>query len=423
MASTLDSPDADRGHDPLAAIRIANYRAFAVGFVCSGLALQMLGAAVLWEIHQRTHDPLQVGYVGLVRALPVVLLVLVSGHVVDRYSRRAVLAITSFGFAACGFVMAYLSICEAPLGWVYLTLALTGVCRAFNGPSRNALLPQLVPEAIFHNAVTWNSGLFQFSAISGPLLFGLLYWLCGRIWPVYVATGLLCSAFGVIALFLRPAPGGLSKEPLTMAAVLAGIRHILRERIVLSAITLDLLAVLFGGVTALLPFYAEEVLGAGPMGYGVLKAAPYAGALVMAIIMAYRPPIARAGRALLWSVAIYGLTIIVFGLSGSFWLSLAALAVGGAVDNISVVVRHVLVPTRTPDALRGRVNAVNSVFIECSNELGSYESGLVARVFSPMISAVSGGVISLLVVAGVAYAFPELRRLGSLKDIPPPPPG
>jgi MFS family permease len=405
---------ADAAHDPYAALRSANYRLFGLGFLCSSTALQMLSLAVLWEVWNRTADPLAIGWTGVARAVPMVLLAIISGHAADVYSRKGIVLISQVGFATAAVLLALSSWYAAPMPVVYGLLVVTGVCRAFHGPARNSLFPQLVPADVFQNAVTWNVGVFQFAAVGGPVIAGWMIDRANAAWPVYVTTGVLCLRAAAATAFLQPREHERAAKGMTFAALAGGLVYMRKEKSVLGAITLDLLAVLFGGATALLPIYAEEILHVGPVGLGVLRAAPFAGALVMAIWLAHRRPFAKAGRALLWSVAVFGLATIVFGFSHWFWLSLVALLVAGAADNVSVVIRHVLVQMRTPEELRGRVSAVNSVFIECSNELGSFESGLVAKLFGPIASAVSGGVGTILVVLGVGAAFPELRRLQDL---------
>jgi MFS family permease len=272
----------------------------------------------------------------------------------------------------------------------------------------------LVTEQELHNSLTWSSGVFQLSAIGGPLLGGALIGITGKAWPAYATSAVLCVIAAATSLRLRPRKiVRTSNERYTIAGITKGAGHLWREKTVLAALALDLFAVLLGGATALMPLYAE-ILGVGPIGLGALKAAPYIGAFLMAIVLAYRRPSNRNGQALLLSVAGFGLATIGFGVSTSFWLSLVLLALLGGLDNISVVIRSVLVQVRTPDELRGRVSAVNSLFIEASNELGAYESGLVASWFGPVVSVVSGGVGTLVVVAGIALAWPELRRLGRL---------
>jgi hypothetical protein len=297
-------------------------------------------------------------------------------------------------------------------------------------------MPQLfrngVVGPVFHNAVTWNSGVFQLAATIGPLLAGWIIAQTHQAWPVYAISAATCLWFAIAAILIRPYRSDeqhesvksilhLASPAVLLPGMLEGVRHMWREKTVLGAIALDLFAVLLGGATALMPVYAD-MLSVGAVGLGALRAAPFIGALLMAVILAYRPPFERAGATLLWSVAIFGACTIVFGVSRNIWLSLAMLALAGAVDNISVVIRSVLVIARTPNALRGRVAAVNSVFIECSNEVGGFESGLVARLLGPVFSVVSGGVGTILVVIGMAWLIPDLRRLRRIDGRPAPMP-
>lgn len=397
-------------------MREPNYRFFAFAFVASSMGLQMMSTAIGWEIFERTGDPLDLGLMGLARALPVVALTLPAGTIVDRGDRKKILAVTQLGFGLVAAALAAASALHAPIAVFMTLLVVSGCIRSFNAPSRGALLPSLLPRERFENAIAWQSGFFQFAAVAGPLLAGVLLAAMGGAWIVYTATAVLCAGAGVCALFLRPRPVERTGAPPRLADMFEGAGHIWREKTVLGALTLDMLAVLFGGVTALLPVYAKNILDCGPVGLGALRAAPFVGAFAMAVWLAARPTFAHAGRALLWSVAVFGVCMIVFGLSTSLWLSLVALAVSGAVDNISVVIRHVLVQTRTPDELRGRATAVNSVFIECSNEIGAFESGLVAKLFGPVVSAVSGGIGTIAVVGFVTLAFPALRGMRRLQE-------
>ena len=434
----------DVKHDPFAAVRQRNYLLFAGGWLPASLGLQMQGTALAWEIYERTHDPLSLGIVGLARALPTVLLALPAGQIIDMVNRQRVLITTQLGFCVASVLLVLGSLAweQGRVGsgasgvWLmYLLVSLTGCARVFNGPSRSSLLPLILPGGattpLFHNAIAWNSGVFQLAAMLGPILAGLMIAATGAAWPVYAMTAVGCLIFAITAPFIRPFadPEGDSSTGHTsiwqavrprvlLPGMLEGARHVWREKTILGAIGLDLLAVLLGGATALMPVYAKEILKVGPVGLGALKAAPYVGALIMAVFLANRPPFNRAGRALLASVTGFGICTIVFGLSTNFALSLAMLALLGALDNISVVIRHVLVNVRTPNRLRGRVSAVNSVFIESSNELGGFESGLVARFFGPVFSVVSGGVGTILVVIGMAFWLPELRKLGRLTTGP-----
>lgn len=427
-------------HDAYAAIREPNYRLFAGGWVVASMGLQMQGMALGWEIYERTRDPMALGWVSLARALPVLALALPAGQIVDRLNRKRVLIATQIAFALASVLLTLGSYYRVDVWLMYILVALTGCARVFNGPSRSTLLPTIVKPENFHNAVTWNSGVFQLSATLGPVLAGWVIAKTHAAWLVYAIAGAGCLWFAFMCMNVRPHRSAIgsatSDAPVTrrdggwwrrwweiirpgamLPGMLEGARHVWREKTVLGALALDLFAVLLGGATALMPVFAKDILQVGPEGLGALKAAPFVGALAMAVVMAHRKPLERAGAALLWSVAGFGVCTIVFGLSTSFWLSLAMLFTLGALDNVSVVVRHVLVAVRTPDALRGRVSAVNSVFIESSNELGGFESALVAKFFGPVASVVSGGVGTIVVVLLTAWWLPELRRLGKLTAI------
>ena len=408
-------------HDAFQALQHANYRRFAAGFMLNSLGLHVLTTAVLWDVWERTHDPLALGITGLCRALPVVLLALVAGHAADRFERTRIIMVCQACFAALCAAFAWLDLHDAPVWQFYALLVLSGCVRAFAGPARGSLLPLLVPRRNLENAVNWNSGFFQAAAISGPIATGIAIDRLGSTWQLYLVAAGLTASLAVVAPFLRPEPAPRATDGLTLRSLVAGARFIVGERVVFGALLLDLLAVLFGGATALLPMYADEILLIGQKGFafGVLKAAPYVGALVMAAYLASRPPIRRAGPALLWSVAGFGACMIVFGFSTSFWIAALALVTSGALDAVSVTIRHMLVQTRTPNELRGRVSAVNTMFIECSNELGSFESGLVARWMGPVFSVVSGGIGTLVVVGMIAARFPTLRGLRGLTEDDP----
>jgi MFS family permease len=414
-------------HDAYAALRLTNYRVFASGFLVSSLGLQMLATALGWEIYERTGDALHLGLIGLFRALPVIALALPAGHFIDRFDKKRVLIVTQLAMGVITALLAVASFKQAPLWMMYSLVALAGCARVFNGPSRATLLPLIVPHNIFGNASTWNSGVFHVSGALGPIIAGYLLHKFQAAWVVYTATCAGCLYFGLFATMLQTRADARHTGPFSFSSVTAGLGHVWKEKSVLGAITLDLFAVLLGGATALLPIYAKDILTidgepAGERGLGFLKAAPYVGAAIMAFVLAHKPPFKHAGKWLLWSVAAFGVCMIVFGLSKHFYLSLAVLFVSGAVDNISVVIRHVLVQTRTPEHLRGRVSSVNTVFIESSNELGAYESGAVARyaeglivgVSGAVFSVVSGGVGTLAVVLAVGAFIPSLRSLSLL---------
>jgi MFS family permease len=353
---------------------------------------------------------LALGLVGLVQFLPVILLTPVAGHVADQFSRRRIMMAAMLLFAAASAALAWISYRGTDYRWMYGCLCLTGIARAFQQPAKASFLPQIVPMRSFSNAVTWNTGGFHLASVMGPAAGGLLIaWLKGAV-IVYLLDAASALCFFGCLLWIRLRPVMQPPRSLSLEQLFAGLRFVWRSPLILAAITLDMFAVLLGGATTLLPVYADHILHVGAEGLGWMRTAPAVGALMMAILMAHFPPHAHAGRNLLLAVIGFGVVTVVFGVSRSFWLTLAMLFLTGALDNISVVIRHTLVQVQTPDELRGRVSAVNSLFIGASNELGGFESGLVAELLTPTISVVSGGIGTILVVALVALRWPQLRR-------------
>jgi MFS family permease len=405
-------------HDPYVALRYGSYRALLVGGMVALIGGQMLNLAIGWELYERTKDPFRLGLVGLVQIIPIFLFSLPGGHAADRFSRRKIILWTQLARSFTSIMLAWLSFTHGPEAGIFACLFLNGVTRAFHVPARTALLPQILPPAAFSNAVTWNSSTFQLSAIVGPAIGGYAMGLCGAAWPVYLMDAGGAYIYLASTLFVRETPTERKAEPVSLSSLLAGIRFVWSTKVLFAAITLDMFAVLLGGAVAMLPVYAKDILHVGPEGLGTLRAAESAGAIGMAMFLAHRPPMKHSGPAMLLAVAGFGVGIVVFGFSTDFWLSLAALGFCGVCDSISVVVRHTLVQLRTPDEMRGRVSAVNTVFIASSNELGQFESGLVAKFLGPVASVVSGGVGTILVVASVALIWPELRRLGPLVETP-----
>lgn len=330
----------DRRHDPYAALRSRDFRLFLVGSMASTIGNEMQAVAVMWELKQRTNQPLAVGLVGLALALPVMLLTLPAGHVADRVSRKWIAVVAQAVMAFCSLGLAIISRIEVSYLWIYAFLTVVGIANAFYFPARHALVTELVPESDLHNAVTWRSSAWQVAAVVGPALGGFGLYLAGRPAAVYLADcvmGLIVIGF-VARVTGRPRPRKLDDE-MTWENLIAGFQFVANSRLILASITLDLFAVLFGGAVAMLPFYATDILHVGSVGFGWLRAAPAIGAVIMAMILAHRPPLQRSGRALLFSVVAFGVATIVFGLSRSAWLSFLMLALTGAFDNISVVVR------------------------------------------------------------------------------------
>ncbi len=404
-------------HDPYAVFLIGNYRRYILGWFFAMVGTQVQSIAIGWEIYQRTGQALSLGLVGLAQALPTIVLALPAGYLADRFDRRRVVTFSLLGMTLTSLGLAALSLANGPVVLMYGLLLLDASVMTLGRPARTALVPQLVPLEIFPMAVTWNSSLMQMAGVVGPALGGLVVMV-----SVPSAYGLsAASTLFFIALLtrvdLRVAPE--KAERASLQNLLAGIRFVWRIRLILSLMALDMFAVLLGGAVYLLPIFAEDILRVGPQGFGWLRAAPAAGAFCMALLLAYLPPMRHAGRNLLLAVAGFGAVTILFGLSKSFWLSLAMLTLTGAFDNISMVVRQTLIQLLTPDRMRGRVLAVNYVFIGASNELGGLESGLVAHWFGPVISVVSGGIGTILVALTTAVAAPALRLFGALHEARP----
>ena len=374
-------------------------------------ALEMQSVAVGWQVYEITKRPLDLGLIDLAQFLPGMLLFLVSGHVADRFDRRKLVTLCYCGFAlSSGMLWIIAWRASRSVHLIYAVVVLVGVVRAFNAPVSRALLPQLVPEEHFPNAVAWNASIFQAATILGPSIGGFLYAFSRGPSTVYATATATALAAVFSTLRIKLQTQARPREPVTWTTVLAGFSYIWTHKLVLAAISLDMFAVLLGGAVALLPVYASEILKTGPWGLGLLRSAPGAGAIVMAIVMAHRPLRRRAGVAMLWSVAGFGVLTIIFGVSRSLTVSLLSLLLLGATDMVSVIIRAILVQLATPDEMRGRVNAVDMIFIGVSNELGEFESGLTAHWFGTVPAVVLGGVGTLLVIGIWAWIFPELRN-------------
>jgi MFS family permease len=404
-------------HDPYAVLRNVNFRRFVLAGMAATVGNQMQGVAVGWELYERTRSPLALGLVGLAQVLPIILLAIPAGHAADRYSRPAQIILAQLLLIGTSVGLALLSVVRGHVGLTYLLLVLTGVGQALNRPARSSMLPQVVPRDLLMAAITWNTSAWQIAAMSGPALGGLVIAVSGGSTACYLLNACCAAAVMVLTATLRLRAVKRDVQPVTLRSLLAGLRFVARTDLILATMTLDLLAVFLGGATSLLPIYARDILAIGPSGLGWLRAAPSIGSFVMAIGLAHRPPMRQAGKTLLWAVAGFGIATIVFGLSTNPYLSFAMLLLTGALDNISVVVRQTLVQMLTPDEMRGRVSAVNTIFIASSNELGEFESGLAASLLGTVVAVVAGGVGTVLVVLGAARVWPRLRHLGSLHDV------
>ena len=403
-------------HDPYVSLRNRNYLWYLASLIVLTLGTMIQATVVAWQVYAITKDPLSLGLVGLAEAIPFIGAALYAGHIADRHDRKrlSLLAIAVQTLAAAGLLV-YTLRPEILSGvWpIYALVFLSGVSRSFLQPARTALGAELVPRETYANAVAWRSSIWQFGAVAGPALGGLIYGFGGAV-EAYATEGVLCL-IGLVLFTLidyqhrpRPAREGSIGENLTI-----GIRFLLKQPELLGAQLLDLFSVLFGGAPALLPIFTSEILRVGPEGLGVLRAAPAVGAVLMSVVLAHRSP-RRAGRRLLLCVAGFGLCWICFALSRSFWLSLALLAVSGMLDQVSVVIRSTLLTLRTPEHLLGRVSAVNQIFIGSSNEIGSFESGVAARLLGTVNSVIFGGLMTLGVVGVTAWKIPALRELDEL---------
>jgi MFS family permease len=437
-----------RTHDPYAAFRFGGFSLFTAGNLLSITGRLMLAVAVEWELYARTHSATALGLVGLVIAVPVVTLSLPAGHLADRFSRKRIILVSQIFSALASVALAFVSwkhlsippiaplrggnhalaaiatiferhrptfhFDDASIPLIYLLLFIGGAARTFSWAARSSFFPTLVPRDAFANAVTWNNTIFQIGSVVGPAFSGLLVAYLG--FPFVYLLDALC-AFSFFALILpirRSTQLRDQTETSTWKSLMAGIRFVFSKKVILATITLDLFAVLLGGATALLPIFADQILHCGPIGLGWMRAAPAVGAFVMAMVVAHLPPMKRTGKTLLWCVTGFGVATILFGLSKALWLSLGLLFLIGAFDSVSVIIRGSIVQLITPDEVRGRVSSVNNIFIGTSNEFGALESGLTAALFGPVISVIAGGIGTILVVLGVAFHWPETRKIGTL---------
>ncbi len=380
--------------------------------VAAIVAWQILGVAVAWHLVERTGRALDLGLAGLMQFLPAAGLALFAGHTADRYDRRTILRLTYLAYAALALLLyAYTRSGRKEVWPIYVALLMIGTTRAFNQPAGAALAPELVPREVFSNAVAWNSSFWQLSAIAGPAIGGTLTAVLGD--RVYVVSSLLCLVAFALTSRIETVPTLMREGPATAETVLAGVRYIWSKKLILGSISLDLFAVLLGGAVALLPLYAKDFEG-GAQSLGILRAAPGAGAAITATVIAYRPLRRHAGAWMFACVAIFGLATIGFARAHDIRLALALLFVAGAADMVSVVIRQTLLQRATPPEMRGRVSAVNSVFVGASNELGEFESGVTAEWLGHRLATLVGGIGTCAVVVLWVALFPDLRRVDDL---------
>jgi MFS family permease len=418
-------------HDPhraAAAFESRDFRRYQLGRLLVIMGAEAQAVAVAWQIYAITHRAIDLGYTGLALFLPGILFLILSGHTADRYDRRHVILVCYSLQCLCTATLLYLSwIGTRHVFPLFAVLFLIGTGRAFSGPASSALLPHLVPKHHFVNAVSWGASIFQLANFVGPALGGLLFTLPLARWlpaptGAHLAGGAVVYAFTLVTLVgflfliasLSVRPGRQEQRGMSSETLLAGFRYMWRKKLLLGVTTLDLFAVLLGGAVALLPIFAEDILHSGPSGLGILRAAPAFGALSISILLTIRPMKHKAGKRMLFCVALFGAATVVFGLSRNIALSLAALFVVGASDMVSVIVRSSMLQLATPQGVRGRVSAVNSLFVGASNEFGSFESGVTAQWWGAVTAVVVGGVGAIVVTGVWTALFPSLRRVDRL---------
>lgn len=404
-------------HDAYAVLKIKEFRLFLLARFVTTVAIQMQSIIVGWQVYEMTKDPLSLGLIGLSEAIPFLVMAFFSGHIADTFNRKTIILASLFVYFLCaGFLLLFTNALSGILILygtlpIFIVIAITGFARAFIYPAQTAFMAQLVPRSLYTNSSTWNSTTWHIAAITGPALGGLIYGFIG-IYEAYISVVFLIFIGLILFVFIQAKlmPAKEKKETIVQS-ISEGIRFVFKNQVLLGALSLDMFAVLFGGAVAMLPVFAAEVLMVGPEGLGFLRAAPAVGAVIMAIFLAYYPPLKNTGTKLFIGVAGFGLSIILFALSKNFYLSIGLLILSGMFDNISVIIRHTILQLYTPDHMRGRVASVNSIFIGSSNEIGSFESGVAAKLLGLIPSVIFGGSMTLLVTKVTSLLSPELRKM------------
>ena len=408
-----------RNHDPYAPLRYPNFRWLVLAHGTSTVAREAQIVVIGWQIYEITKDPLSLGLIGLSEALPFVAVALYAGHVADRANRKTIAVIGTLGVAISAVALLLFTMRPAMLHnvWpIYGVIFASGIGRSFVRPALTALSAELIPREIYSSAVAWRSSVWQGAAIAGPALGGMLYGFSGPKLAYGVVVALFAGALAALAAITHQSEPLPAAEVSVGESLKVGLRFLWRQPVLLAAMTLDLFSVLFGGAVALLPIFAK-MLGAGPQGLGILRAAPAVGSLAIGLYLAHRPPFRRAGPTLFVAVAVFGVTMIGFAVSRNFILSFALLTLSGVADNISVLIRGTLMQTLTPRELLGRVSAVNSIFIGASNEIGAFESGVAARLLDVVPSVIVGGCMTLLVVAVTTAVSRPLRKMREIYSL------
>lgn len=403
--------------NPYAVLQIRDFRLFISARFCVTLAIQMQALVVGWQVYEITKDALSLGLIGLAEALPSIVVSLYAGHLADVVQRKRIIVITLATLVLCSVGLLFFTLdvgaflLAEGVYPIYAVIFVSGIARGFITPAIFSFMPQLVPRELFQNAISWNSTLWEMASIGGPPIGGLIYGVFGVTAAYAIDASLMITGLILAAMVAsRPLPE-VSDEQGIVEKIKAGLKFVIANKLILNAISLDLFAVLFGGAVALLPIFSDQILHVGSVGLGFLRSAPGMGALVMAIYLTHNPIRKSMGKILLNAVAGFGLCMIGFALSREFWLSMALLILSGGFDCISVIVRGTLLQTLTPENMKGRVSAVNNIFIGSSNEIGMFESGVAARLLGVVPSVIFGGLMTLVVVGFTAWKAPTLRKL------------
>lgn len=429
MANNSDGSDAapplqidyvPPSHDPYAALRVGNFLLYTFSFLMLLIGAQIQNLAFGWELYERTNSKMALGWYGLVQAVPMFIFTLPAGQLADWMDRKKIILSAQFVSCLCASGLAFVSFNGGSLQAMFVCIGLNATAAVFVRPARGALLPQILSRPVFNNAVMWSNISFQVAQVAGPAAGGILIKFFGVKNAYIFNAG--CMIVGLAAMAFVKAPKTVGEpKAVTLKGLAAGLNFVFRTKVILAALTLDMFGVLFGGATYLLPVFAKDILHVDEKGLGWMTAAGAIGGGLTAALLAHLPPMKNAGRALLWAVTGFGFATVIFGISTSFWLSISMLFLIGALDSISVVVRHTLVQVLAPETMRGRISAVNSMFIGASNELGGFESGLTAFLFGAVGSVVAGGFGTVLVVLSVSLLWPQLGKVKSLHDLQPEP--
>ncbi len=412
----------EKKHQPFAALNFVEFRYFLLYRFLFTIGIRMQGVIVGWQIYEHTHDPLSLGLIGLAEAIPYIVSSFFAGHTADVVNRKVLMNIFTIVFFLCAFTLTLFTLNDSSfllqygVTPIYTVIFISGIARGFLAPAVSALLSQIIPREHYANSTAWNSNTWQTAAVAGPAIGGLVYGFAGVTVAYTCVCLLIVFAFAMTFKIKRhPLPARLKNEPI-MESLANGVRFLFNTKSLLAAITLDLFAVLFGGAVSILPMFADDILKVGAEGLGFLNAAPFLGSVIMGVVLAYIPPLKEAGKWLLFCVAGFGVATILFALSSNFYLSFSLLLIAGMFDCVSVIIRGTLQQMLTPDNMRGRISALNNIFIGSSNELGAFESGAAAKVMGLIPSVIFGGSVSLLVVLSSSFVFPDLRKL-NLRDM------